>query len=407
MRVTTNEIFCVIFLYLISLATWIGQPAFAQDAKKEILIGSHLPLTGAMAMQSVEQKWAYEKAVEDINKKGGIYVKEYNKKLPVRLIIMDDETDPVKAAALVKQMITQTKVDLLLSGCTAVFGVLPGLITAEKYHKYYHATTIWIPDFLKHNFKWGTMFFMDIVKDAAIIFKIWNSVPKNQRPQKVAIFVEESFDGKQTGDLWASLAEKYGSKIVIREPIEIGAKDFTAQIVKAKSMNVDAILSFFNMEEALTCVRQMKKIDFSVKYFMGIKGTWPQEFYKGLGKDANYVLCDGFWSMDIPFPGAKRLGESFHKEFGKYSVGVGLYYALCQILWQAVEKAGTLDSEKVRKTVINNKFTTVMGEVDYDEKGVAVFPLTVQQWWNGKQHIVYPFEYSNYKIKIAPTWKKR
>ena len=111
--------------------------------------------------------------------------------------------------------------------------------------------------------------------------------------------------------------------------------------------------------------------------------------------------------MDYPFPGAKQLGERYFREFGKYSISVGMYYALCQILWQAIEKAGTLDSANIRQAVLDNSFSTVNGIVDYNEQGVALFPLSQSQWWQGKQQVIYPFELSTFKIKIMPPWNKR
>ena len=36
-------------------------------------------------------------AIEDVNKLGGIYVKEYNAKLPVKLVMLYNESDPTKA----------------------------------------------------------------------------------------------------------------------------------------------------------------------------------------------------------------------------------------------------------------------------------------------------------------------
>ena len=93
------------------------------------------------------------------------------------------------------------------------------------------------------------------------------------------------------------------------------------------------------------------------------------------------------------------------KAYEKYSVSVGLYYALCQTLWQAIEKAGTLDGAKIRQAVIANQFETVNGKVDYDEKGVAMFPLADFQWRNGKQTVIYPTELA--ETKVAPMMAKK
>jgi len=370
-------------------------------------VGTNLPLTGILAGAGIEQRWAYQTAVDDINKAGGIFVKEYGKKLPVRLIVADDASDPGKAAAAVERLIKQKKVDLLLGGFAAPFGVIPGCITAEKYRRYYHTSICLIPPWLEHKFKWSTLYFFDLVQACSVPYEIWNSIPEAERPKKPALIMEDTFDGRAFAGLFRNLAKKYGYKFVLDEPWAVGAKDYSAQIIKAKSLGVDSILIFGADTDVITFVRQMKENNLNVKYFHGWKGTWAGEFSKALGKDAQYILCDGFWSMDFPFPGAKGIGERYYDHFKKYSVSVGALYALCQVLWQAIEKAGTLDSAKVRQAVLDNEFETVNGKVKYDKDGVAIFTSTASQWWNGKQMTVYPFNWSKYKIKLAPPWNKR
>jgi branched-chain amino acid transport system substrate-binding protein len=178
-------------------------------------------------------------------------------------------------------------------------------------------------------------------------------------------------------------------------------------VVKAKEAGVDGIFCMANVPETVTLVRQMKENKFSVKSFQGMKGTWATAFYNALGRDADYVLCDGFWSEDYPFKGAKELGKRFVRDYGKHSVGIGMYYAVCQTLFQAIGKAGTLDGAKVRQAVLDNVFETVNGKVKYDGRGVALFPLADFQWWEGKQQVIYPLDLAKYKIKPSPAWDKR
>ena len=375
--------------------------------KNEILLGAHLPLSGFGALVGAEQKWAYDHAIADINREGGIDVKEYGKKLRVRLISIDDESDPGRAATITERLIKRTKVDLILSGQVGAMGVLPGMITAEKYKKYYHGTVIWVPQFLEQNFKWCTMYFFDPGQGAAMVFEVWNSLPEKKRPQRPAIFVEDSFDGKTIGDGMQMLGEKFGYKFEVRETMGMGAKDFTSQILKAKAANVDGIFCLANAPETITLIRQMKENKLNVKVFQGMKGTWPNEVAEALGEDSDYILYDAFWSEDYPFKGAKELGKRYTAEFGTQAVGIGMYYAVCQTLFQAIEKAGTLDSAKVRQAVLDNTFETVNGPVDYDEKGVALFPLGDGQWLKGKRRSVYPFDQAKYKVKAAPPWDER
>lgn len=397
-------LFCLCFIGLFASAS---QTEPVENQKTEILIGAHLPLSGMGSLVGGEQRWAYNQAVKDINENGGIFVEQYNKKLPVRLIVIDDESDPIKAAEATEKLITQTKVDLMLSGQVGSMGALAGMVTAEKYKTYYHGTVVWIPDFLKHDFEWCTLYFMTIESMCIAPYAVWNSLPPDQRPQRPALFLEDSTDGRQIAGLLTALAERYGYEIALTAFIDQDAKDYSYQILDAKSAGVDAIIMFANVPQSVTLVRQMKKMNYSVKFLQGFKGTWASEFYEALGEDSDYVLCDGFWSEDYPFPKARELGERYYNDYEKRSVGVGMYYAVCQTLWQAIEKAGTLNSAEVRQAVLDNEFDTVMGKVDYDDRGVALFTPANFQWWKGKQQLIYPLKYSNFEIKIAPPWDER
>lgn len=375
--------------------------------KKEILIGTNLPLTGMLASAGQEQRWSYEQAVNDVNASGGIFVKELGKKLPVKLIVEDDESNAGKAGQAVERLIKLHKVDLLLGGNAAPFGVIPGCMVAEKYKKYYHASICLVPPWLEKKFKWSTLFFFDLEQAVAIPFQLWNSLPKEQRPKKSALLMEDTFDGRAFAGLFRTIAQKNGYSFVLDETLAVGAKDYSAQILKAKSLGVDSILIFTSNSDSISFVRQMKENNFSVAYMHGWKGTWQGEFWTTLGKDAQYVVADGFWSKDFPFPGARALGERYEKKFKKSSVSVGATYALAQILWQAIEKAGSIDSAKVRKAVLDSRFETVMGPVKYESNGVATFQSTGNQWIDGKQELVYPFKWAKSKVKLAPSWNER
>jgi branched-chain amino acid transport system substrate-binding protein len=391
---------------LLVLTAGLNQPVYPEE-RTQIVIGTNLPMTGILAGVGREQKWAYEQAVKDVNAKGGIYVKDLGKKLKVQLIVADDESNAGKAGKAVERLIKVDKVDMLLGGFAAPFGVIPGCITAEKYHKYYHTSICLIPPWLERHFKWSTLYFFDLSQACTVPFEIWDTFPAEQRPKKPALLMEDTFDGRAFAGLFRTIAAKRGYKFALDEPLAVGSKDYSAQILKAKNLGVDAILIFTSDSDCINFVRQMKENNFSVGYMHGWKGTWAGEFWKALGKDAQYILCDGFWSMDFPYPGAKELGERYHKDFGKYSVSVGALYALCQTLFKAIEIAGTLDGAKVRDAVLSNRFETVNGPVKYGSNGVAIFTSTASQWIDGKQMTVYPFDLATQKTKLAPPWDKR
>jgi len=132
-----------VFLLVLAVCLMAFGTVYAKE-KKEIRIGAPIPVTGILSMLGLEQKWAYEQAVADINKEGGIFVKEYGKKLPVKLIIAEAESDPGKAVAAFENLVKVDKVDLMLSSQTGQL-TMPTCIAAEKLKKYYHTTTIVTP----------------------------------------------------------------------------------------------------------------------------------------------------------------------------------------------------------------------------------------------------------------------
>ncbi len=101
-------------IVLSALCLMLAGPAMAAE-KKEIIIGAPLSLTGMFAMTGMEQRWAYEQAFAEVNKKGGILIKETGKKMPVKLVVADDESEPAKVAAAMEKLIKIDKVDLMLS----------------------------------------------------------------------------------------------------------------------------------------------------------------------------------------------------------------------------------------------------------------------------------------------------
>lgn len=373
----------------------------------EILIGAPISMTGLLAPDGLVQKWSYEQAIADVNAKGGIFVKAAGKKLPVRLVVADDQSDPAKVTDAMERLIKIDKIDLLLSTHGGDLN-MTGALAAEKYKKFYMITTLWPHMWTPKKFKWSALAFYDAGGGAEVPFKIWQGLPEKDRPRQAAIVMEDSPDGQGFGGAFKAMADKYKVEVALNEPLAMGSKDYSAYILKMKARKVDAVLLFSNPTDAITLVRQMKEQNFSVPYLHGWKGTWTGEFHEALGKDSNYVLADGFWSQDLPHPGAKDLGERYLKQFKKQSVSVGMFYANAQVLLMAIEKTGSLNPKTVRDAVAGHEFRgTVQGDLKFNASGLALTTSTAIQWWDGQLKLVYPPAKEGWALKLAPGWDKR
>ncbi len=140
--------------------------------------------------------------------------------------------------------------------------------------------------------------------------------------------MEDTADGRAFGGGLAEAAKKYNWDIVLNEPLGVAAKDYSSQILKLKSKGVDGAILFATGGDCVTFVRQMKEAGLNLKYLHGYKGTWNTEGWNNIGKDANYILADGFWSGDWGFPG----GKEFREILQEISQAVGQHRALLREL---------------------------------------------------------------------------
>lgn len=376
-------------------------PALAADG--EIVIGAPISITGPMAGDGAEQVWAYEQAVADVNAAGGLMVD--GKRLPVRLVIADDESAEGKVTSAMENLIKAQDVDVLLSTHSGPMN-LAGAIVAEKYKKFYMITTAFPFEWQPYNFKHSALFFFHPGAGSEVPFEIWAKLPEDQRPKHPALVVEDTPDGAGFGAGFVAAAEKYGYTYSVNQPWAVGATDYSALITKLQAAETDAMLVFGSPADTITLVRQMKELGFSVPYFHGWKGTWTGEFADALGADSNYILTDGFWSAHYPYNGSKELGDRFEAEFGKDSVTVGAFYANAQVLMQAIEKAGSLESGAIGDVIRGHTFDdTVVGPLEFDAGGFALIPSVATQWWEGRHQLLYPD--GDWTYRPAPAWDAR
>jgi len=87
----------------------------APTGPETIKIGTSAPISGMFAGFGEGCTWGAQAAVDDINAQGGIYVKEFDRKIPVEYIVVDNESDPSKSGSLAEDLILRDEVDLLYS----------------------------------------------------------------------------------------------------------------------------------------------------------------------------------------------------------------------------------------------------------------------------------------------------
>ena len=354
-----------------------------------ITIGAVNSMTGPGAMMGSEQKWAYDKAVADINAAGGVTMN--GQKYQLALKYADDQSDASKAAAAMEQLIKIDGLKLILSTETTPVNQAAATV-ADKYKAFYMMTVAWADWIEKDGYQWTADFFFTPAIAAAVPFEMVKTMPKDQVPQKWGMFTEDNPDGQGLAAGVEATAKANGYTWAYTAAATPGSKDYSSSILKLKEAGVEALMAFCSPADAITFVKQMKEANYSPKFFFGWKGFWANQIPQAIGSDANYLGHDGFWNMDLGYPGAKELGDAFAADHnGDTSVSIGLEYAAVQMLAKAIENANSTEPAAVRDAVWGQTFTgTVMGDVSYNDKGIAVMQGIGNEWLNEKRALIVP-----------------
>ncbi len=410
-RVTHAAIFiALLFAGLISLTHDCTSAFAAGPAPDAIKIGCTLGLTGRFAGNSIEVKDGYEIAVQHINENGGILIKEYGKKIPVKLIMYDDESDPAKAAARYEKLYAEDKVTAYLGSFSTV--VNTSLIAVAEKNR--------VPIVVSHfshlaphrqGYKYLFSPFYKTTPDYPKIIDALTDISGDKRPKKIAIVMSRTEWPIETAKVYKEKIEKGGMyELVLNETYPLGSTDFSMIIAKAKAAGAEVWLSSPTPPEGIAMVRQMKELDYAPQFINMTQASsargWPGQ-EKAVGE---YVVALENWIPGLPWPGNDRLIADAKKRLGGQLpwCGVGTGYIDVQVLADAIERAGTLDREKIREALTRSDMMTVGGPVKVRPDGTFENMVYLCQWQKGKYVPVWPKKYAVANpVFPAPKWSAR
>lgn len=371
-----------------------------------VKIGAVVPLTGRFASGGAQNRAGYEIAVEDINARGGVRVG--NQRLPLELVILDDESDPTRTVSRLEALAAQGVV-AYLGGFGSDLHAAAAAV-AEKNRIPYCGVAFALWSVHQQGFKYLFSPFIKSPDIAVGMYRFLNgTLPADQRPRRVAIFSERTDWGREMQRLWTARSTENGYTIVLSAEYTVGTRDFSDIILRAKAANAEAVLSLPTPPDGLQLIRQMKELDFNPKTILMIRAPDAVSWTQALGKDGDFVLLTPGWHNTFQAQGVAELNAKHQQRFGRPAdVITGPSYACVQVVADAVERAGRLDAGAIRDAMATTNLQTVAGPVRFRTDGTGIVPFVVVQWQGGRQVLVWPKEHGAAPFQYpARPWRER
>lgn len=378
--------------------------------KDKIRIGRAVSLSGPNALIAKSASVPiYDLWVEEVNARGGIYVKEYGKRLPVELIVYDDESDHENMVLLLQKLILEDKVDFVFSPCSTLF-LFAAAPVANKY------------GYILMGAEGGALKIKEYAAALPYFFSVLNfadtqmpalaDLYKENGIKTVAIIAIDELHGKEYTSMAVAEFEPRGIAVKMAETVPKGVKDVSPLLKEAQALNVDAFVCFtYPGAGSILAPKQAIDLGINFKVFHVNVGASFGWFAGMFGEAVEGIMGGGAWNCKSS-PGAREFCDKFIARYGEGALdwwGHLVYWASLQFFEQAIEKAGTLNQEKIRDIMAEEKFETALGPTWF-ERGFlapACHAGEIGQWQKGLFEVVSRKEKATAAPVIPkPAWPK-
>jgi branched-chain amino acid transport system substrate-binding protein len=413
-------LFAIVILFAASSA--LGQ---------EIKIG----IAGPMAFVQGQHHWyGAEFGAEEVNAKGGILVG--NKKMPVKLVKVDtnEMLSVPDAASAIERAITRDKVDFILGGfrteavfamqdvamdykkiflgCGAAHPELCGRVAKEynKYKYWFRVTPI------------NSMFLakVDFIL-LGMVAKIMGAELGITQP-KVAIIAEKAVWADPIVAAAKANLPKMGMEVAGEWRPSATATDVTAELSAINAAGAHIIFTTFSGPVGIPYARKWGELKIPAAS-VGINvESQKKGFWEATGGLGNYDLSINTYARVEMSPATIPFYDKFTAKTGEFpTYNAGTNDGI-QVLAAAIQRAGTLDADKVVAELEKTNLLGAPGRLvftkDHDITwGPGFVTATGTQWQDGKLMCVWPVDWEGIsykgavKYKIPPwvseKWKKR
>jgi branched-chain amino acid transport system substrate-binding protein len=388
-----------------------------QASSNELKIGVVASMTGPASTTGKDIWQSAVLAAEEINAGGGVYVKDLGKKVPVTVVLGDDESTREGGQKAVTRLITEDKVDAMVGGfSSAVVSAhesivsengMPYVVTGASSPVITHRTDVNTSGIFHHcptTDDYGmqtTLFASDVIRPQ-IISKFNLSA---DRPLRMALVYQDSPYGKgvQTAVMTTIAQEKLPVVIVANETFKMGETDYHTVLTSVKAASPDVIYSAAFLNEQVPMVIQARRDVGLNAIFLVVECNDDPDYYAGVGQYGEGSIIESRFSPYAVPSGpiaddTTAFKQSYQKKWGGFPgmMGASTYEGV-YVIKQSVENAGTMNKPAVIASIGALKAPQIIeamqgGSIDFtSDFRETKFELFMEQLeWNQTSQQVRP-----------------
>ncbi|MBF8258502.1 MAG: Extracellular ligand-binding receptor [Actinobacteria bacterium] len=361
-------------------AAFLILAACKPQTAKEIRIGLITPLTGDVKTFGESVKNAFEMAVDEANKAGGVAG------MRIITIIEDDRNDPTEASNAANKLIKQDRVQAIVGSVTskatipvsdlAQSGKIPAITPSATNPK------VTVADGKRKDFMFRACF-IDPFQGKVMAKFAREALFK----EKAAVLYDASNDySKGIAEYFSDAFRLMGGKVVAYESYGKDDVDFSALLTKVKASGADIVFlpDYYNKVGLIARQAREKGIGASL---IGPDGWDSPDLVKIAGDAVEGGYFSNHYSPDDTRPEVVAWVKKYKDKFGQTPDALGtLAYDATNLLLEAIRKANSGDPAKIREALASIKgFKGVTGESAMDGNGNAVKSAVILQIVHGKQ----------------------
>lgn len=355
-----------LFVAFLCVGLVLGSVAFAEE--EVVRVGANLEMTGAVAAYG-QMIWEGINLVREII--GDVVA---GKKL--ELVLVDNKSDKVEAANATTRLIDKEKIVAIIGPAISGNMLAAGPICEERQVPIISATATNPLVTQGKKFVFRACFLDPYQAAAAAEF-----ARKDLKAETVAILSDIAQDYcVALGNFFKEEFEKRGGKVVVEQNCKTGDQDFSAQLTTIINANPDLLyVPNYYTEIALIC-RQARDLGYE-GIILSADGADAPELFSVGGDAVEGLYHTAIWDAT---KGLNDIGQKYidlyKQKFGKDpnmfgALGADAYL----VLVNAIERAGSLDSVKIREAIEDTEnLDVVTGKVTI-ENGDAIKPVVVRK----------------------------